>query len=58
MRFAQTPTKQPWLGIPLDQLECPHDLDLDPIKKEMAMAVPDLKAKNIFRLVDIHEKAK
>jgi hypothetical protein len=45
------------MGVPLNELEIANDLDLEPINLEISKAVADLKAKDIFKLIDVHEKA-
>jgi hypothetical protein len=45
------------MGVPMTELEIPNDLDLEPINKEIVRAVPDLKARDIFKLIEVHEKA-
>lgn len=57
MRLTQTPSKKEWLGVPLSELDIPNDLDMELFTKHVVGSIDDLKARDIFKIIDLHEKA-
>jgi hypothetical protein len=45
------------MGVSLKELDIPNSLDMELFTKHVVGAINDLKAKDIFRIIDLHEKA-
>lgn len=45
------------MGVDIHELEVPNQLDFEPINSEIIKVIPTLKAKDIFKLIEVHEMA-
>jgi len=45
------------MGVPLKDLDIPNSLDMELFTKHVVGAINDMKAKDIFKIIELHEKA-
>lgn len=46
-----------WMGIPMKELEILNTLDFEKLNEQVVKSMHELKAKDIFKLVELHELA-
>lgn len=45
------------MNTPHDELDIAHSIDMEAFNLELSLNIKNLKAKDIFGLIDVHEKA-
>ena len=56
VRFEAGGAKK-WMGIPMKGLEIMNTLDFEKLNEQVVKSMHELKAKDIFKLIEIHELA-